>query len=140
MPMPKLCFDEVVRQKDGSWLPRAVVMAMDERRRRSSYDDDPEETNYEIAELLGLLDPGEKSVVRDSLRKMVGDRRRARDDQEFGPDFSDPGKAAREVIGGEDRRGRGRAHDARQDDRLLRLVPELASQLDEFGRPLWPSR
>jgi len=157
MPMPKLCYDEVVRQKDGSWLPRAVVMAMDEGRRRSSaldrlrsaYDAcDPEEK----AEFMeGEL--GENPEWAEDCARRASDKRRTRDGAgpsvEGGSENLVPssGSGAWEDRGGsseaQDRRSRrGRAHDSRTDrarDRFAELLPGGGAHLlDEFGNRMVP--
>jgi hypothetical protein len=120
--------------------------ALDERpRRNGAYDAvrsaidqlEPED----IAELVeSLLEERGENWGED--RRRAADSRRARD-QGIGGPTSRTGGLEDPEEGAQDRRARGpgRAHDSSsRDERLLRLVPELANLRDEFGRPLWPSR
>jgi hypothetical protein len=98
MPKPKLTYDEIVRQADGSYLPRQLVGygAMDAQPRRRARDDetdpgDPDDDDDGVEELLAQL----AGVAEDWRRKRASDRKKARDD--FGPPFSDPAKASRET-------------------------------------------
>jgi hypothetical protein len=144
---PKLCYDEIVRQKDGSWLPRAVVMAMDERRQRSSaldrlravYDECSPEEKAEFME--GEL--GENPEWGEDCARRASDKRRARDEPpefsgrpETGGGMTDPAYTS---VTSNDRR-RGRAHDSRTDrarDRFAEMFPN-EHLFDEFGRRMIP--
>jgi hypothetical protein len=156
MPMPKLCFDEVVRQKDGTWLPRAVVMAMDEKRRAR----DQEESGYEdVLERLEEMEPEQRTACMEAAADKFGhawagdcvqraaDRRRgARDDPpefsgmpETGGGMTDPGDRYTSVTSNDRRR---RAHDSRNDrdrDRFAEMFPNGGAHLlDEFGNRMVP--
>jgi hypothetical protein len=72
MPMPKLTFDELVLQKDGSYLPRVLVMARDGKLRRGAYDAAPD---FGALARLADLPPDRLGQVLEAVRRAAASRR-----------------------------------------------------------------
>jgi hypothetical protein len=75
MPMPKLTFDEIVRQKDGSYLPRALVMARDAQLRAHDTALGLSPGLDDALARLADLPPGRLEVTLEAVRRAAASRR-----------------------------------------------------------------
>jgi hypothetical protein len=137
---PKLVYDEMVKMADGSYTPRGVLMAFDEKRRRARDDEpddrgegDPDDDGVEeLRELLsgaiaGAFDAWGKKRAADRKRTAWDDPPEFSGRPETGGSMADPENSYSSVTGND--RRRGRAHDDGAviiDEDFRKRFPEAA--------------